>query len=244
MINITSMVMEATDDNPGKFNKLVISQGCYGKVREAVLNNQFNMPESLWWQVLAEQAAEPYPNTDTLLTPANHYMALGFCLGLLKPLYPAQPMDVDVDAVEKRTGEFGEVAVHGDLADFADGHVALRGWVHGGDEHEAGGEPDRAVGTSDGDDVVFEGLAEGFEGVAGELGEFVEEEDAAVGEGDLAGAGNCPTTDDGGGARGVVRRADGACGDEALAGGEHSGGGIDAGDLDGFVGGERREHCG
>lgn len=99
MINITSMVMEATDDNPGTFNKLGISQGCYGKVREAVLNNQFNMPESLWWQVLAEQAAEPYPNTDTLLTPANHYMALGFCLGLLKPLYPAEPMDVDVDAV-------------------------------------------------------------------------------------------------------------------------------------------------
>jgi hypothetical protein len=38
------------------------------------------------------------------------------------------------------------------------------------------------VGTGDGDDVVFEGLAEGFEGVAGELGEFVEEEDASMGE--------------------------------------------------------------
>jgi hypothetical protein len=99
MINLTSMVMEATANNPGTFNKLGISQACYGKVREAVLNNQFNMPESLWWQLLAEQAAEPYPNTDTLMTPANHYMALGFCLDLLKPLYPAQPMDVDVDAV-------------------------------------------------------------------------------------------------------------------------------------------------
>lgn len=99
LINLTSMVMEATANNPGTFNNLGISQACYGKVREAVLNNQFNMPESLWWQLLAEQAGQPYPNTDTLLTPANHYMALGFCLDLLKPLYPAQPMDVDVDAV-------------------------------------------------------------------------------------------------------------------------------------------------
>ncbi|MEI2701471.1 MAG: hypothetical protein V9E83_03610 [Baekduia sp.] len=94
------------------------------------------------------------------------------------------------------------------LADFAGGHVALGGRVHGGDEHEAGGEADGGVRAGDGDDVVFEGLAERFEDDAGELGEFVEEEHAVVGEGDLAGARDHAAADD----RGRARRCGGACG--------------------------------
>jgi hypothetical protein len=78
----------------------------------------------------------------------------------------------------------------------------------------------------------------------GELGEFVEEEHAVVGEGDLAGARDHPAADDRGGGGGVVGRADGAGGDEALARREEAGGGVDAGDLDGFVGRERRENAG
>ena len=98
MINLTSMVLEASNDNPGVFNKLGISQACYAQFRQAILQGQYNVPESLWWQLLADQALEPYPNSGILLTPANHYMALALCLDCLRPLYPAQPMDLDLDA--------------------------------------------------------------------------------------------------------------------------------------------------
>jgi hypothetical protein len=43
--------------------------------------------------------------------------------------------------------------------------------------------------ADDGDVAFFERLAEGFEGVAAELGELVEEEDAVVGEAGFAGTG-------------------------------------------------------
>jgi hypothetical protein len=61
--------------------------------------------------------------------------------------------------------------------------------VHGGDEHELGGEGDAADGAADGDLAVLQGLAHDFEGGAPELGELVEEEGAVVGEADFAGAG-------------------------------------------------------
>lgn len=98
ILNLTSMVMEASADNPSSFTKLGISQACYAQVRKAIVDGQLNMPEELWWQLLADQALRPYPETDILLTPANHYMALAFCLDCLQPLYPAQPMDLEIEA--------------------------------------------------------------------------------------------------------------------------------------------------
>lgn len=52
--------------------------------------------------------------------------------------------------------------------------------VEGGDEHEVGREGGCRKGTRDGDDTVFKGLAEDLEGLAVELGEFVEEEDPLI----------------------------------------------------------------
>ena len=97
LINLSSLAMEAAADRPNHFQKLGITDACYAQFRQAIIDGQFNVPESLWWQLLADQALHPYPQTDILLTPANHYMALSFCLDCLKPLYPAQPLDLDVD---------------------------------------------------------------------------------------------------------------------------------------------------
>ena len=97
IVNLTSMVMEAAADRPGCFQELGVTDECYGQVRQAVVDGQGNVPESLWWQLLADQAQQPYPQTDILFTPANHYMALAFCLDVLQPLYSPQPFDLDVD---------------------------------------------------------------------------------------------------------------------------------------------------
>ncbi len=51
------------------------------------------------------------------------------------------------------------------------------------------GKGDAAGGAGDGDFAVFQRLAHDFEGGAFELGEFVEKEDAVMGEADFAGRG-------------------------------------------------------
>ena len=95
-------------------------------------------------------------------------------------------VDVEVDAVEEGAGEAGVVAL--DLgrgaAAFAGGvgEVAAGAGVERADKEVACGELAGHGGAGDGDDAVFEGLAEGFEGAAGEFGHFVEVEDAVVGE--------------------------------------------------------------
>jgi hypothetical protein len=63
---------------------------------------------------------------------------------------------------------------------------AARAGVGGGDEQERGGEPERTVDAIDGDAALFERLAQALDGGARELGEFVEEQDAVVGERDPA----------------------------------------------------------
>ena len=86
---------------------------------------------------------------------------------------------VDVDAVEQRTGDFAEVAL--DLSGGADAVVggvavvAAGAGVARGNEHERGGELYAVLGPRDADFAVFERLAHHFEGLAIELGEFVEE---------------------------------------------------------------------
>ena len=72
-------------------------------------------------------------------------------------------------------------------------------------------------------------MAEGFKDGAGEFGDFVEEEDAEVGEGDFAGFGFVAAADDGDGGRGVVRGAEGASGDDAVG---FAGDGVNFGDGD------------
>ena len=157
--------------------------------------------------------------------------------------------EVDIDAIEQRAGDAGHVAFHarefggGGFARVDGAFAGVRG-VHGGDEHEAGGEGDGGMGARDGDHAGLEGLAQDFENGTGEFGEFIEEKDAMVGEGDFAGARDRAATDDGGAAGGVVWRADGAGADEGFALGHEATGGVDAGGFEGFLTCEGREDGG
>lgn len=156
-------------------------------------------------------------------------------------------LDVDVDAIDERTAETREVTLHRAAADLIRGHIALGRGVHRRDEHEVRREAHGRVRSGDRDGLFFERLAERFENIARKLGEFVEEEDAVVREGDFAGARHRAATDDRGAGGGVVRGTDGADGDEAamlIAGGHGAGGGVDARDFEGFVGRHRWEDAG
>ena len=151
-------------------------------------------------------------------------------------------VDVHVNAVKERAREFFAIGVDLGLSagTFVGGvaEVAAGAGVHGGDEHEVGGVGGFGAGAGDGDFLVFERLAEGFEDRAGEFGDFVEKEDAEVGEGDFAGCGVIAAADDGDGRGGVVRGAEGASGDDAVG---FAGDGVELGDGDLFFGRGRRE---
>ena len=114
--------------------------------------------------------------------------------------------------------------------------------VHGGDEHEAGGEGEAHRGATDGDLAVLEGLAQHLEDILLELGKLVEEEDAVVGEGDLARFGDGAAADQTGIGDGVVGGTKGAGGDQRRAVGEEPGDGMDFGCLEGFVEGLGRQN--
>lgn len=106
--------------------------------------------------------------------------------------------------------------------------------VHGGDEHEGGGEGDGAGGAGDGDFAILQGLAHDFQGAAAEFGQFIEEEDAVVGEADFSRTGVAAATEQAGIADGVMRGAKGAGGDEGLGFAEQAANAVDLGGLDGF----------
>jgi len=100
---------------------------------------------------------------------------------------------VDVDPVEEGPGDARPVALHGWRGTGAlvpgVAQVPAGAGIHGGDEHEAGRIGQADGGPGDGDAVVLERLAQGLDDVVAELGKFVEEEDAVVGQGDFAGPG-------------------------------------------------------
>jgi hypothetical protein len=125
---------------------------------------------------------------------------------------------VEVDAVEQRAGDalavFSISGVGSSGTRVWVAVVAAGAGVHGGDEHEAGGEGEGAGGAGDGDGAVFERLAHDLQGAAAEFGEFVEEEHAVVGEGDLAGAGVAAAAEQAGIGDGVVGGAEGAGGEK------------------------------
>ena len=99
---------------------------------------------------------------------------------------------MEVDAVEQRAGDALAVVLDlsGGTAAIALGvtEVPAGAGVHGGHEHEVGGEGEAARGPRDGDAVVFERLPQNLEGGPAEFGQLVEKEDSVVGEGDFAGA--------------------------------------------------------
>src|SRR5450631_4493117 len=144
-----------------------------------------------------------------------------------------------VDAVEQWPGDFADVALDHGRRTHALARLVIkisaRTRIHSRGEHEAGGEGKAHSGAGDGDDAVFEWLAEDFENVAGELGEFVQEEQTVVGEGDFAGARDHATADEARVRDGVVGRAEGTVSDQALFGVEHAGDGMDLGGFEGFI---------
>ena len=116
-------------------------------------------------------------------------------------------LDVQVDAVEQGAGDATQVLL--DLGRRAGagaagiGPVSAGAGVHGGDEDEVGGEGRAAEGPADGDLAFLERLAQDLERLAIELGHLVEEEDALVGQADLARLGRAAATDQAGVADGV-----------------------------------------
>ena len=153
--------------------------------------------------------------------------------------------DVDVDAVEQGAGKFGKIfVVHLRPAACGAFGVAAEGGVHRGDEHESGGEFDRAVDAGDGDLAAFEGLAEHLQNISAELGEFVEEENSVVGHRAFTGSRDGSATDEGLGGCAVVRGADRPLVEEGYAVGQHAHRGIDAGGFKGFGTAEQRKDAG
>src|SRR5271157_4212790 len=163
-------------------------------------------------------------------------------------IFNGRDFDVNVDAVEKRAGDLGHVTLnHGRGALALAGLVveeAAGAGIHGRGEHKARGEANRHGGAGDGDGVVFQGLAQDLEDVAGKLRKLVEEEQAVVSQRDLAGSGDDAAADQSGVGDGVMRRAEGALGDEALCGVEDAGDGVNLGGFQRLIEGERGEDGG
>ena len=89
--------------------------------------------------------------------------------------------------------------------------------------------------------MVLKRLAHDFENVAGKLGQLVEKEQAVVRQRDFAGARHDAAADEAGVGDGVVRRAEGALRDQARAGFENAGDGVNLGGFERFFEGERGE---
>ncbi len=97
-----------------------------------------------------------------------------------------------------------------------------RAGVHGANHHHVGGEGERAAGAADRHDLVLQRLAQHLQRPLVELGQLIEEEDAAVRQADLAGARPAPAADQPGVADGVVRRAEGAAAHQRRPGGQQA----------------------
>ena len=96
----------------------------------------------------------------------------------------------------------------------------------------------------DGDDAVFERLAEGLQHRAWKLGQLVEQEHATVRERDLARTRARTASDDRGSRSAVMRRAKRGHGDERPVRREEPGNRVDAGDLERLLPRQRREDSG
>ena len=99
---------------------------------------------------------------------------------------------MNVNAVQQRAGDFGDVALdHGRrthaLAAFVV-EVAAGAGVHGRGQHETRGEAKAHAGAGDSDVAVFERLAKNLQDIAGELRKLIQEEKTVVRQRDLAGA--------------------------------------------------------
>jgi len=115
--------------------------------------------------------------------------------------------------------------------------------VHSGEQREAGREGETGAGSHHGDEALLQGLAQGFEGVAPELRQLVEEEDAVVRQARLAWTGVAAAADHPGRAGAGVRAAERAVLEQARRGFlRHQR--VDLGDGDGLRQGEGWQQAG
>jgi hypothetical protein len=96
-----------------------------------------------------------------------------------------------------------------------------RAGIHRRHEGEAGGVGEGRGRASESDDPVFQWLAEGLQGIAAELGQLIEEEDAVVGEADFSRARDAAAADEAGVGDGVIRGAEGTASNERMTGRLH-----------------------
>ena len=95
------------------------------------------------------------------------------------------------------------------VAGFDLGAVITAGTgIGGGDQEKICRVGPGSHGAADGDDAVFQGLSDGFQNVTGKFREFVQKKNAAMGQGNFAGARFGAATDEADAAGGMVRSAE------------------------------------
>ena len=157
----------------------------------------------------------------------------------------ARHIHMDVDAVHERPADALLVALHRThragafLLQVL--KVAAGAGVHGGDEHKVGREGERPGGAADGDDAVFEWLAQRLQVARAKFGQFVQKEHAPVRHADLPWPRPATAAHQPGMADGVVRRPEGSGADQRLAVGERIGHRVDAGDIERLAQGQPRQ---
>ena len=119
---------------------------------------------------------------------------------------------------------------------------AARAGVHAGHQHEAGLVLRLAADAGHRYHTIFERLAQGFEGIAAELRQLVQEQHAVVGQADLAGACVGASADEAGHRRAVVGHTEGPGGHQPRTGRQLPGDGVDARGLQGLLEGQRGQN--
>ncbi len=115
--------------------------------------------------------------------------------------------------------------------------------IHRGNQLKICREGERAFCAADSDNFVFHRLAHHFEDACSEFGEFIEEQDAAMSEGDFSGLGDVAATDKTSMGNGVMRRTKWTMLDEWSASGELVCYRIDACDIQRFFNGHFRQNA-
>jgi hypothetical protein len=95
--NYLSLLMQAAADRPVNFSEFGISNETYGQIRQALLMTCNNIDEESHWQMQADQTQLIYPPTQKPLTVGDHLLSLDFLAEMLGPIYPVQPIDLNVD---------------------------------------------------------------------------------------------------------------------------------------------------
>lgn len=145
----------------------------------------------------------------------------------------------DVDTIQEWSRDFGLVAAYLVMGAFA-GFVAIAiesagAGVHRAYEHKIGRILYGADGTRDGDGFVFDGLAEDFEHLAGELRKLIEKKYALVCQGHLTWCESGSSACDGYLGCGVVDGSHRALDDEWRVTVEFADDGVDLTDFEYFI---------